>query len=76
MHQLSHLQICQLDRLAEDVHALGSRAVAGLLIELAKSTDCLARLLELLTAYAVVTPEMMTAAHADRAPSHPLRAMP
>lgn len=57
---------------AAHLHALGPRAVAELLMELAQSTGDAARILDHLARYRRLTPAVVRAAGGDRCPPRPV----
>ena len=67
----------RLQRGAEHLHALGPRATAELLAEVAQRTGGMPCVLELLAAFEErLTPAMIRAAGADRFPARRLHAVP
>lgn len=64
----------RLQRGAAQLHALGPRAVAELLAELARDIGA-PFILDRLAAYGRLTPGMMAAAGANHAPPRPMRAV-
>ena len=60
---------------ARHLHTLGPRVIAELLIEVARRSNAVATLLDVLDDYSRLTPEIVRAAGADRFPVH-VRSVP
>ena len=69
---MAPLDTLRLQRGVQHLHALGPRAVAELLGEVAESAGCAVCILDHLARYERLTPAMVRTAGGDRFPSQPL----
>jgi len=70
------LDVLRVQRGAAHLHALGPRATAELLLDLARRIGGMPALLGLLAEYQRLSPETVRLAGGDRCPSRPLSAVP
>lgn len=74
---MTPLDRLRLERGAEYLHALGARAIAEALAEIARHADCVPFVLDLLDGYRRhLTPELLRTVGGDRFPPRPLHEVP